>query len=89
MKRLEDVIELKKLGMPVITKLIKRTRKKAIYLRDDGYFEIFKIKTAKAARIFGKEYPERELYPGNEDFGATAWCTALKTEALEIYRKLK
>jgi hypothetical protein len=32
-------------------------------------WEAILIKVAPARRIFGKDYPEREVYPSNEDFG--------------------
>ena len=35
-------------------------------------WEAILIKVAPARRIFGKDYPEREVYPGNEDFGRCA-----------------
>jgi hypothetical protein len=35
-------------------------------------WEVILIKVAPAARIFGKDYPEREVYPSNEDFGRYA-----------------
>jgi hypothetical protein len=35
-------------------------------------WESILIKTAPAGRIFGKDYPDREVYPGNEDFGRYA-----------------
>src|SRR6267378_2132639 len=36
-------------------------------------FEVVFIKIAKARNVFGKDYPEREVYPGNEDWGSLAW----------------
>jgi len=35
-------------------------------------WEAILIKVAPARRIFGKDYPEREVYPSNEDFGRYA-----------------
>jgi hypothetical protein len=35
-------------------------------------WEAIKIKKQKARTIFGKDYPNREVYPGNEDFGRYA-----------------
>lgn len=57
-----------------IYKQVKRTSDKAMYKSDDGIIEVFKIKIAPEAEIYGKKYPEREVYPGNEDFGKIAWC---------------
>jgi len=36
-------------------------------------YEVFLIKTRPAEKIFGKQYPEREVFPSNETFGKTAW----------------
>lgn len=33
------------------------------------HFEIIKLKVAPQGIIMGKEYPEREIYPNDEDFG--------------------
>src|SRR5437764_484818 len=35
-------------------------------------WEAILIKVAPACRIFGKDYPEREVYPSNENFGRYA-----------------
>ena len=48
-------------------------------LKDDAigepsYYEIFKKKIAKAVTLKGVEYPEREKYPSDNDFGVWAWC---------------
>jgi hypothetical protein len=88
MKKLEEVIQIKGLGMSMKTTLVKRTKKKAMYLRDDMIYEVFRIKVSPPKTMFGKDYPEREVYPGNEDFGSWAWCFSKKTEAEEIYKNL-
>lgn len=90
MQKLENETKLSGTGMPGLTAdLIERTEKKAIYLRSDGCYEIFKIKKEKAREMFGKQYPDREVYPGNEDFGKTAWCFSNQKNALEKYNQLK
>ncbi len=60
-------------------KQAKRTEKVALYsvhLSENdnpcGY-EVWIINIAPNEKIFGKEYPEREKPPSNEDFGSTAW----------------
>jgi hypothetical protein len=35
-------------------------------------WEAILIKVAPARRVFGKDYPQREVYPSNEDFGQYA-----------------
>ena len=59
-----------------------------MYLRSDGYYEVFKIRIRKAGIYFGKEYPAKEIYPNNEDFGENAFCTSSLQLAEQYYRKL-
>lgn len=89
-QRLPDVQEdFYGVGIPGLTaKLIKRTDKKAIYLRWDDAYEVFRIKIAEASDVFGKSYPRREIYPGNEDFGSTAWCYKDREMAMRRYDAL-
>jgi len=37
------------------------------------YYEVFRVKICPAKIINGKPYPEREVFPKNEDFGKTAF----------------
>jgi len=68
-------VALHGIGIPGATaKLVRRTATKAMYSRFDSAWEVFRIQTVEAGTVFGKDYPAREVYPGNEDFGATAWC---------------
>ena len=41
---------------------------------EPSYYEVFRKKVRKAETIKGQPYPEREAYPGDNDFGSTAWC---------------
>lgn len=88
--RLPDIQEdLSGVGKPGLTaKLLMRTDKKAIYYRWDDVYEVFRIKIAEAAEIFGKSYPKREVYPCNEDFGKTAWCYKQKENAIRRYNAI-
>jgi len=88
MEKLKEIIDLRGIGYPVKATLVKRTKRKAIYVRSDGYYEIFKIKVSPAETVFGKSYPEREVYPCNEDFGFSAWCCASEEGALKRYKNL-
>ena len=58
--------------------LVQRNDVAAIYAQGNGFFEVFRIKQQKEkiAVMDGKSisYPEKELFPSNEDFGYTAWC---------------
>ncbi len=38
-----------------------------MYERSDGYYEVFIVKEAPAEYKFGKDYPDRERYPSNEE----------------------
>jgi len=88
MEKLKDSIELRNIGYPVTATIIIRTRKKAMYYRSDGCYEVFKIVIAPAQIVFGKSYPKREVYPGNEDFGFTAWCFHDETTAYKKYKEI-
>lgn len=40
-----------------------------------SYYEIFEKKVVKSNVMpSGREYPEREIYPKDEDFGSWAYC---------------
>jgi hypothetical protein len=59
-------------------KQVWRDRTHAVYqhLGDYGQFigwEAIRIKVKPESKIFGKCYPKREVYPGKEDFGKSAF----------------
>lgn len=88
-KKLAEKIELRGLGIPGLkATLIKRTKRKAIYLRSDEYYEVFRIQTQEAGIIFGRKYPARETYPGNDDFGHAAICTKNLKQAERFYKDI-
>lgn len=73
---MDKEIIVKGTGIPnLITRLVKRTDKVAMYKRTDGYYEVGIIKVNPAANLFGRDYPERETYWSNEDFGTIAKTT--------------
>lgn len=85
----EIVTPLNGVGKPGLSaKLIMRTDKKALYYRWDKAYEVFRIRIEKAEEMFGKMYPEREVYPCNEDFGVSAWCYTDKELAVERYNAI-
>ena len=56
-------------------KLLKREKMAAMYADvSKSYFEVHEVRVAKARQVFGKDYPEREILAGNEDFGTYAWA---------------
>jgi hypothetical protein len=36
-------------------------------------FEVVVVRIRRAEELFGRRYPERETYPGNEDWGTYGW----------------
>ena len=55
-------------------KQIKREGRVALYQAEDPYgYEVVIIRDEKAREIFGKFYPEHEVYPSSEDWGAYGW----------------
>ena len=89
MEKLPIKVKVKGTGISGLTsKLVKREEKKAIYLRSDGYYEAFKIKIQEACEIFGREYPKKELFPCNEDFGSIGICTSSLKQAEQYYNDL-
>jgi hypothetical protein len=68
--------------------LVERTDKKAIYLRWDGVYEVFRIAMQEATEIFGNHVPKKEAYPGNEKFGTIAWSFRDKDSAMAMYRRI-
>jgi hypothetical protein len=52
-------------------------------------YEVFSIKIAKAGEVFGKFYPDREVFPGNEDFGYWAWAYISLDKALDKFNELE
>lgn len=85
-ERLPDIVDISTVGIPKLTAtLIERTDNKALYLRSDGMYETFRIKKQAANEMFGRSYPNRELYPGNEEFGVIAWTYRNLRRAHERY----
>jgi len=68
---------------------IKRDDYKAMYLSNDGYYEVFRIPVALPSEVFGVQYPLRERYPSTEEFGYIAWCIRDKNYAEEKYNEIK
>lgn len=90
MLKLQNELTVSGVGSPAPT-ATKLKEKENIYLyqrSDSNVFEVFIAKTAKQGEVFGKEYPERELYPCNEDFGKTAWCYNSLEKAIKKFNSL-
>lgn len=73
---------------------VKRTPCAAMYaLRSvDGCqvvgYEVFRIKVDPAQHAFGKDYPEKEHFPGNEEFGSSAWSWLTIEQAEKCFSDL-
>jgi len=77
-------------GIPNLTaRLIKREGDICMYERSDGIHEVFIVQKKEKRNIFGTWYPAHELYPGNEDFGKTAWCYTDRNLAEKRYEGLR
>jgi hypothetical protein len=70
---------------------VLREGKSCIYHQTSGEipiaFEVFTIKVMLERNVFGKIYPEKEVFPSDEDFGQTAWtCRTLEDAMVRFYR---
>lgn len=72
--------------------LIRRDKNICIYQQgvapDLFYYEVFKVKVKKGTIFKGKELPERESFPKDEDFGSSAWTKRTLKEALVKFNEL-
>ena len=72
---LQNVVRPRGTGITNLSStLVKREGRLCMYKRSDNVYEVFLVVVQPAATLFGKDYPAHEIYPGNEDFGYTAWC---------------
>ena len=89
MEKLSEEVFPKGTGIPELSaRLIKRHGRLCMYERSDFVFEVFIVQIQEATEMFGREYPKKEIYPCNEDFGKTAWCYKDKTEAEKKFNRL-
>jgi hypothetical protein len=76
-------------------KFCKRGKRAIIYEQIDPEFgktvafEVFRRKIDKPKVIFGIQLNEREIFPGNEDFGKWAWTLSSLEKALEKFEFLE
>lgn len=92
MKRLD--IEIKTNGHTYV--LHRRSEKVALYKQyfEDMHvgWELFIIKSRDKETIKGVEYPKREIYASNSDFGVSAWAlraSMTSEEAIKRFEKLE
>lgn len=76
-------------------RLLKKGERAFIYEQwdDEDHFivayEVFRLKISKAKEVFGEIMPEREVFPGNEDFGVWAWSYRNLEKSYEKYNRLE
>lgn len=72
---------------------VLRGKVAAIYQQLSGgniiSYEVFKIETRQHTEIFGRIYPDREIFPRNEDFGYNAWSIIDYKKAFEKFKNLE
>jgi hypothetical protein len=87
--KLPEVVFPSGTGIPDLTaRLVNRDGRLCLYERSDNVWEVFWVKEEPAAEAFGRSYPAREVYPGNEDFGRIAWCYSSEEVAKREFRRL-
>lgn len=58
-----------------VMQLVKREGMAAMYKAYmDDYWEVHRVRVRPAERIVKRDYPEREVLAGNEDFGVCGWA---------------
>jgi len=84
-KQLPNTVRPRGMNLPgLAATLHKRTDQIAWYIRNDGYHEVFMIKT-------GPSFDGScmmEYYPVTNDFGKTAWCIRDANKAARYYANL-
>ena len=89
MKPLSDI--LRKNGFTYT--LVLREGQSCIYEQSvaekTAYYEVFIVQVRPQETIKGKMLPNREVFPGNEDFGVTAWSCRTLDDAMKRFEKLK
>ena len=87
---LPEVVHPKGTGIRNLTaKLISRKGNICMYERSDHVYEVFKVHI-RGETVFpsGTKTPRMEIYPGNDDFGNTAWCCGNRERAETRYNEL-
>lgn len=90
-KKVPEVVKVKKVAIPGLTaKLIKTDNNVAIYLREDGYYEVGICKFNPKEYIYPDGYilpAGKFIYWSNEDFGSIASATGYhdREKAEEFY----
>ena len=71
---------------------ILREGRKAIYRQHNtatiAQYQVFLIKTRPEVSLKGKIIPSRECFPGNEEFGNTAWSFKPFKKAMDKFNSI-
>ena len=78
-------------------KQIKRSDKGAVYEQIFSgmennktiAYEVFKIRIGKPKVVFGVELPEKEKFPGDDDFGKWAWTYPDIEKAFSKFKQIE
>ena len=68
---------------------IKRDSYRAMYLSNEGYYEVFRVDVKPEMEVFDKVIPEHEHYPSTNEFGIIAWCVRSRERAEKIYNSIE
>lgn len=88
MEYLNTTVKLSGLGQAIESTQLQKHDNIYLYQREDNTYEVFTARVAQAGMVFNVEYPEREVYPNNEDFGKSAWCYTNKDQAIRKFNQL-
>lgn len=62
--------------------LVKRDGNAVMFANSPkSYFEVHRVRVAKAKEAFGRQYPEREVLAGSEEFGSVAFACSTRERA--------
>src|SRR5688572_15857486 len=71
---------------------LARERQWAVYAQSKGgritSYELVHIQQAPPKTIFGRDYPEREVYPSPSEWGTEAWTISNREEAIERLHRM-
>lgn len=72
--------------------MVNRSDIAAIFQQSDAgkviAFEVIKVRISKACHTFGKDYPEREIYPGDNEWGLYGWTYKTLADAQARFNQL-
>lgn len=88
MQKLEKNVKLRGVGKNVTATQIMNDGSVYVYKRSDDVYEVFIAEVRKEEEVYGVMYPEREIYPSNENFGSNAFCYQNKQIAINKFYSL-